>query len=62
MANKENITKDYTIKAIRDYQTKFDCFSLRLPKGTKEKIKKKCGGRSMNEYIGHLIEEDLKKT
>lgn len=52
-------TPDYTKKAVANYREKFDILQLRLPKGTKEKLKNK---GNINEYICALILKDLEKS
>lgn len=54
------ITPDYTRKAIDKYNSKFDRFTVNLPKGYKEIIKEKIG-LSCSAYINELIEQDFKK-
>lgn len=58
MANK---TKDYVLRAQKNYQDKFDRILFLAPLGTKEKIKEAAPGLSMAQYINALISEDLKK-
>ena len=58
MANK---TKDYILRATKNYQNKFDKILFLAPEGTKEKIKAAAPGVSMSQYINSLIAEDLKK-
>ena len=52
-------TADYTKKAIKKYNAKFDRVAVNLPKGTKERIKSK--GESINGYITRLVLADLDK-
>lgn len=58
MANK---TKDYILRATKNYQDKFDRVLFLAPPGTKEKIKQAAPDLSMSQYINNLICEDLKK-
>lgn len=39
MRREEKKTPDYTIRAVREYQKKFDRLSVLLPIGTKNRIK-----------------------
>lgn len=56
-----NKTKDYVLRANKNYQNKFDKIMILAPAGTKEKIKAAAPGLSMSQYINNLISEDLKK-
>jgi hypothetical protein len=56
-----NKTKDYILRAQKNYQDKFDRLVILTPDGTKEKIKQAAPGLSMSQYINNLINEDLKK-
>lgn len=58
MANK---TKDYILRAQKNYQDKFDRLVILTPAGTKERIKAAAPGLSMAQYVNKLIDEDLKK-
>ena len=58
MANK---TKDYILRAQKNYQNKFDRLVILTPAGTKERIKAAAPGLSMAQYVNKLIEEDLKQ-
>lgn len=49
-------TPEYTKKAVDNYRSKFDFVQIRLPKGTKEKLKDK---GNINNYINNLIMQDL---
>ena len=51
-------TPEYTKKAIRNYNNKFDRVAVNLPKGTKDKIKE-LTGKSCNAYISELVINDL---
>ena len=57
---KKNVTPEYTKKAIRKYNDKFDRVAVNLPKGTKNKIKE-LTGLSCNRYINDLVLEDIKR-
>lgn len=54
-------TAEYTRKAVDKYRAKYDCISLRLPKGTKERIKK-AGCSSVNDYIVSCVLEALDRS
>ena len=56
-----NKTKDYVLRATKNYQDKFDRITILAPAGTKDKIKAAAPGLSMAQYINGLISEDLKK-
>ena len=56
-----NKTKDYVLRANKNYQDKFDKILILAPAGTKDKIKQAAPGLSMSQYINSLISEDLKK-
>ena len=56
-----NKTKDYILRAQKNYQDKFDRVVILAPAGTKEKIKAAAPGLSMSQYINNLISDDLKK-
>lgn len=53
-------TPEYTKKAVKKYDSKFDKVLIRLPVGTAEKIRSEIG-ISCNAYINQLVMEDLKK-
>lgn len=53
-------TPEYTLKAISNYQSKFDRIAASLPKGTKDIITGKIG-MSVNAYINELVCADLEK-
>lgn len=59
MAKKAN-TPEYTRRAIKKYNDKFDRIAVNLPKGTKDRIKD-LTGLSCNKYISTLVLEDLEK-
>lgn len=60
--NEKLICKEIpTRKATANYQSKFDLIQIRLPKGTKEKIKNIINPDSVNNYIVELIEKDLEQ-
>lgn len=54
-------TPEYTRRAIDNYKNKFDIINVRLPKGTKDKIKEVIKNDSVNNYIVNLVVEDLEK-
>lgn len=56
-----NKTKDYVLRANKNYQSKFDRITILAPAGTKEKIKAAAGSVSASQYLNNLIAEDLKK-
>ena len=56
-----NKTKDYILRAQKNYQDKFDRIVVLTPQGTKDRIKAAAPGLSMAQYINSLIDEDLKK-
>ena len=56
-----NKTKDYILRAQKNYQDKFDRLVILTPAGTKENIKAAAPDLSMSQYINNLINEDLKK-
>lgn len=56
-----NKTKDYILRAQKNYQDKFDRLVILTPAGTKEKIKQAAPDLSMSQYINALIDADLKK-
>lgn len=51
-------TPEYIKRAQNKYNAKFDLIQLRLPKGTKERIKE-ITKESYNDYIKRVILEDL---
>ena len=53
-------TPEYTKKAIRNYNNKFDRVAVNLPKGTKERIKE-LTGKSCNAYISELVLAELER-
>lgn len=53
-----NKTPDYNLKAVQNYNSKFDRVAVNLPKGTKEKIKE-LTGKSCNAYISELVLADI---
>ena len=53
-------TPEYTKRAIDNYRNQFDMVQIRLPKGTKERIKD-LTGESCNAYISKLVMESLEK-
>lgn len=53
-------TPDYTKKAVDNYRSKFDIVQLRLPKGTKEKVKNHLKNtENISDYINRLIIQDI---
>lgn len=50
-------TPDYVKKATAKYQSNFDLIQVRLPKGTKERIKN--NSENVNQYISGLVLADL---
>lgn len=52
-------TPEYTKKAIKNYNSKFDRVAVNLPKGTKEKIKN-LTGKSCNAFISELVVNEIK--
>ena len=52
-------TKDYTRRAVRNYQNKFDYVNVRFSAGTKERIQAAAQGRSMSEFISDIIYQQL---
>lgn len=54
-----NTTLDSQIKAVKNYQTKFERVVILLNKGTKSRIEDKYGTISMGAYVRKLIEDDL---
>lgn len=62
MANKdEHKTKDYVLRAQKNYIDKFDVVKTRLPKGSAEIIRE-VTGKSVNAYITELVLEDMRKN
>ena len=57
---KQGKTPGYVRKAIEKYNDKFERLTIRLEKGTGDRIKK-YGFKSVNEYVNLLINEDLKR-
>lgn len=54
-------TKSSTRKAIKKYNEKFERMTVRMPKGTIERIKS-VTNESYNAYVNRLIFEDLGKV
>lgn len=52
-------TPEYTKKAIKNYNSKFDRVAVNLPKGTKEKIKN-LTGKSCNAFVSELVVNEIK--
>jgi predicted DNA-binding protein len=51
-------TPDYTRKAINNYKEKFDIMQLRLPKGTRDRIKA-LTKESHNDFIVKAVIEKI---
>ncbi len=51
---------EYTKRAIKNYNNKFDRLAVNLPKGTKERIKE-LTGQSCNAFISTLVLEELER-
>lgn len=49
---------DYTKRAIAKYNSKFDAVSVKLPKGTAERIRQETG-QSVNAFINKLVADAL---
>ena len=56
----KNKTPEYTKKAIKKYNEKFDRVAVNLPKGTKDKIKE-LTGISCNKFISELVIRKLQE-
>lgn len=54
-------TPEYTKRAVNNYRNKFDIVNIRLPKGTKDKIKQYIKELTVNEYIVELVLMDLEE-
>lgn len=54
-------TPEYTKRAIKNYNNKFDRVAVNLPKGSKEKIKQLTGGISCNAFINVLVRDKLEE-
>lgn len=54
-------TPEYIRRAQNKYNSKFDLVQLKLPKGTKERIKS-ITNESYNAYVNRLILEDLESA
>ena len=54
------VTPEYTKRAIKNYNAKFDRIAVNLPIGTKERIKEMTG-TSCNAYISSLVLADLER-
>lgn len=59
MARKRK-TPEYMIEAVQRYNSKFDIFSLRMPHGTKEKIKD-LGYVSANQFFREAADAYFKE-
>lgn len=53
-----NTTPEYTKRAIRNYNNKFDRVPVNLPKGTKDRIKE-LTGKSCNMFLTELATKEL---
>jgi len=53
-----NVTPEYTKRAIRNYNNKFDRVPVNLPKGTKERIKE-LTGKSCNIFLNEVAMKEL---
>lgn len=51
---------EYTKRAIKNYNNKFDRIAVNLPKGTKERIKE-LTNKSCNAFINALVLEELER-
>lgn len=51
-------TKDYVLRAQKNYRVKHDNVNVSLPKGMAEQIRTK-SGLSVNAYINKLVREDM---
>lgn len=54
-------TKDYILRAKKNYRDKHDNVNIVLPKGSTNKIRE-ITGESVNAYINRLIKEDMLKS
>lgn len=62
MANTdEHKTKDYVLRAQKNYIDKFDVVKTRLPKGSADIIRE-ATGKSINAYITELVLKDMKEN
>lgn len=57
----ENKTKDYILRATRNYQSKFDRIVVLAPIGTKDRIKA-TGAASVSAFINEAITAALEKA
>ena len=53
-------TKDYVLRAQKNYINKFDIVKTRLPKGSADVIRE-VTGKSINAYITELVLQDMKQ-
>lgn len=58
MKKTENKTKDYVLRATKNYQSKFDRIVILCPQGTKERIKA-TGADSVTAFINAAIDKAL---
>lgn len=56
----KNKTKEYILRAQRNYRKKFEHASCNFPLGTKERIKA-VTSESINVFINRLVEAELKR-
>ena len=56
----ETKTKDYKLRAQKNYMNKFEVKNIRLPKGTTERIKK-TGENSINSFVVSATLEKLER-
>ena len=61
MKSTENKTKDYVLRATKNYQSKFDRIVVLAPMGTKERIKA-VGASSVSAFINDAIAEALTRA
>ena len=60
MENEKKKTADYTRRAIKKYEEKFDRIGVLLPAGTKKELEKIAAGRSIGAVCRDIIMEYLK--
>ena len=61
MKTQENKTKDYILRATKNYQEKFDKIVVLTPMGTKDRIKAVAGGASVSAFINDVLEKELSR-
>ena len=59
MKKQENKTKDYILRATKNYQDKFDRIVVLTPMGTKDRIKAVAGDMSVTAFINSVLEKEL---